>query len=71
MNLTAKIESDQTKTELAIKLLFYSKFVGHVVPPLIEQLKVGGQLIMQRGLPMRHGSSPFFVSHGFRLPKVF
>jgi hypothetical protein len=25
MNLTAKIESDQTKTELAMKLLLYSK----------------------------------------------
>jgi protein-L-isoaspartate O-methyltransferase len=32
--------------------------LGHVPPPLIEQLKVGGRLVMPWGLSMRHSSSP-------------
>ena len=36
MNLTAKIESDQTKTELAIKLLFYSKSLRFEISPRVH-----------------------------------
>ncbi len=41
----------------------------HVPPPLIEQLKVGGRLVMPLGLLMHHSSSPLLkrshrVRHG-------